>query len=127
VQTPEGAVAFVRFYVDQINRAWTEPNDGTLRPNSTSECLSCAALQETAASLVSTGERFAGPPLQLDSITPRDGAPPGQQFVSAQMQQLASSRVDGSGQVKESQSQASAVRDFVVIWQESRWLMHGIS
>ena len=126
-QTPEGAVAFVKFYTEQINSAWIQPNAQLLEPLSDATCQSCAALQATAASLVQTQEKYLSPVLQLDSAAPSDGAPSGQQFILAQMQQLASKRVDSAGTVKDEQAAQSATRQFVLIWQEGRWLVFGIA
>ena len=71
-RTPEGAEAFVRHYLDQINVAWTTPQAGLLPPLSGPDCKSCAAYEKTAQRLVDGQQHYESDPVTLTSISRSD-------------------------------------------------------
>ena len=68
--TPDGAAAFVRYYLEQIDRAWRDA-DVTLLP---SLCLpqskDCADSQQTAVELAAKHQHYAGVTATWTSILP---------------------------------------------------------
>ncbi len=59
VQTEAGAVAFVTFYLGQVNAAWTTPDATLLPPLQLATCNSCAGFQADAVEFVTLGQRLA--------------------------------------------------------------------
>ena len=125
-QTPEGAVAFVKFYFDQVNRAWTTPDETVLPPLSDEQCNSCKNLQADAAELSAKGQRMDPAPVAVSEVLARDGAAPGRQFVSATLAQTGARVLDAAGSVIDQDQPTSGAYNFALIWKGDRWLMQGI-
>ena len=85
--TEAGAEAFVRFFMEQANAAWVQPNASLLPPLSDAGCLSCKDIQATALSLVNNGEHYLSDPVTVTAVTAFGGAPKGQQYVRLFMTQ----------------------------------------
>ncbi len=60
VHTAFGAVAFVRFYFAQVNRAFTEADPGALTGLSDPECGTCRNYAATASKFAVDGQRIRG-------------------------------------------------------------------
>ena len=67
--TKTGAEAFVRYYLAQFNRAWSEPRSGLLTPLSTSTCKTCAAYEKVAKDAERKQEFLDGPSVTISSVT----------------------------------------------------------
>lgn len=125
-QTPEGAVAFVKFYVDQINLAWTTPTAAVLPPLQTSSCNSCAGFQGDAEAYVLAGTRMVSAPASVEKVIPRDGAAPGAQFVQATITESVVDIVDRAGAVVDRSSAMTGTYVFAVVWGEGQWRVNGV-
>lgn len=125
-KTVDGAVAFVRFYIDQVNKAWTTPDATLLPPLSEEGCKSCAGIQQTAASFARKGFHYDTQPLTIISITARQHSEPPRIWVDAELRQNQANEVDHTGVVSTPHPADQASRVIVVIWQEERWLLYGI-
>jgi len=122
-----GAIAFVHFYFDQVNRAWMTP-DATLLPQlAESGCQSCAALQRHAADLVAQQRRATAAPVGIRDVRIRPGAPEGQDFLTMTLDQLGVTTVDRDGKVVDSDPVQSIHKNVALIWQGEGWLVYGIS
>lgn len=64
--TPAGAVAFVQFYIDQVNRAWTTPQTGLIPALSLPTCKSCAGLESSAKELSTAKAHYARSSLAIE-------------------------------------------------------------
>lgn len=62
-QTDAGAVAFVNYYWEAVNYAWTMPDDAILKQLSASGCGTCRNLEASASRFVDNGEHFSSPPM----------------------------------------------------------------
>jgi hypothetical protein len=122
--TPEGAEAFVKFYLDQVNVAWTLPRTGLLMPLSEDGCLSCKAFEKTAQDLVSKGHRYARSPATFEQFTAFDGAPPGKQYVRVLGTQHKVDIVDPRGKVVSTDPRKSMAVSALTVWKEDRWLLY---
>jgi hypothetical protein len=58
--TADGAIAFVKFVVAEINRAYRTPDVGVLPQLLAPECLGCVALTQDLAATVAMKQRVAG-------------------------------------------------------------------
>ena len=127
VQTEAGAVAFVTFYFEQVNKAWMTPDSTLLPPLTESGCKSCDSLQEHAVDLAAKDQHTTTAAVRVASATPRVGAPAGQQFVTIQLDQLGATTIDSSGAVVDADPVQSLKREVVLVWEGGRWLLYGIS
>ena len=125
-QTPEGAVAFVKFYVDQINLAWTTP-DSTLLPRlTTTACNSCASFQSDAEEYASQARKLSAAPLSTDNVSARDGGLAGAQLVAANVVEVAVPIIDVAGNQVDTGKQSSGSYVFALVWEEGQWRVNGV-
>jgi hypothetical protein len=122
-----GAEAFVRFYIDQLNVAWTVPARGELEALSDPACLSCASLVGTARELVAMNRRYAANPVSVTTVAAFGGAPAGQQLVRLMMEQHAVSVIDSGGHVVSSDERKSVTRTVLLRWRAGAWRVYGIA
>lgn len=66
--TPEGAEAFVRYYLESVNYAWAKPDPSALEGLGLSTCGSCANLQANAAEIKAEGAHLTGPAMRIDMV-----------------------------------------------------------
>ena len=125
--TPEGAAAFVKYYFEQVNLAWTTPDAGLLPALAEAGCKSCAGLQETAQSLVAKQHKYAAPPITVTKVKAFDGAPERQQFVRVFIEQHEVSVVDQSGNVVDKDKAGQGARTASVLWVGESWQVYGIA
>ena len=126
MQTEAGAVAFVTFYFEQVNKAWMTPDATLLPPLASAECQGCAALTEDARKLQLAGKRYAETPIHLNRVTPVPGARASQQYVSFLLEQPRVDIVDTNGQVVGRQEAGTKNFEILLKWEEGRWLALGI-
>jgi hypothetical protein len=119
--TPEGAEAFVKFFVEQSNVAWTKPQGGLLPQFSDPGCIACNRLEKTAEELVAKGHRYVAPPIsniRTDAIGPLVH---GRQTVRLQAHQDHVKVVDrGGGEVRTDPAMDIA-RTVVLVWGDGEW------
>ncbi len=65
VKSDKGAEAFVRYFFDQVNVAWTKPDPSAIEANSEKGCESCKSLATTASELKAKGRKYASPPVTV--------------------------------------------------------------
>jgi hypothetical protein len=121
--TDAGAEAFVRFYVDQLNLAWTGPRTGLLPPLSDPGCKSCAAFERTARGLVSAGHRYSTTPVSVTSVNAYGGARPGRQLLRLRGHQNKVTIVDGAGATVAVDSDKDVKVDVLLKWGEKSWVV----
>lgn len=122
--TPEGAVAFVKYYLEQINEAWTKPSVGLLPPLSDDGCLSCKGFEKTANDLVTKKQRYASTPSSFTSVKAFPGAPSGRQYVRVIGTQHKVDIVDSQGRVVSTDPQEKIAATTMAIWKGGRWLLY---
>lgn len=125
VQSEAGAIAFVKFYFEQVNRAWMEPSATLLPPLAHAECGSCANLQADAMELVEFGQRMEPAPVRMSNPQVVPGAPPGQYFIAADIAQTGAKVYDAKGAVVDQDEAVSSRYIVMVTWEEGKWLLRG--
>lgn len=125
--TAAGAEAFVRFFLDQVNTAWTKPETGLVAPLGDSGCLSCKAFEEEAAELVAKHHRYAQPP-GLYTKVEAVGEPTkqGRRYVKVTAIQQRVNIVDRSGKVVSTDPRKPLALTALTMWQGDRWLLYDI-
>ena len=125
-QTPEGAVAFLTFYYEQVNKAYATPDATLLPPLSEAECKSCANMQDNVPELLAKGQRYSGRVVDVTALQAVPGAPEGQQMVAFTMHQLAVNVVDQSGSVTDSFPETSGSLKALLKWRDGQWSVAGV-
>lgn len=126
--TAAGAMAFVRFWFEQANVAYTKPDPKLIPALSTSSCKSCTNLAEEPVEFAAKGYHMSpAPSLPLTNVKSLGGAAEGKHRVSFTISQRAAQIVDASGKVIESQEANSVDRIALVSWEGNRWLMDGLA
>lgn len=118
--TPAGAVAFVRYFIERVNYAWTTPQPGAISALSEQACKSCADLEKTAGELALLRHRYDAPVVSVASLT-NVASKPGIETVLFVGSQRKANVVDAAGRVVSSDPQQSSRRIFVLAWHQQRW------
>jgi Family of unknown function (DUF6318) len=126
-KSDQGAEAFVRYFFDQVNTAWTTPRAGLIVALSDEGCQFCLKSEADAADLVRAGERYASAPITVGSVTVLSGAAPkGQSFVRTSATQ---NRVDvlGKGNAVVRSDKKKALRLTTgLIWKGGQWYVYEV-
>jgi hypothetical protein len=125
--TDAGAEAFVRFYIDQLNLAWTTPSVDLVSVLSEPDCVSCASLEATAKELVDKGRRYLSAPASVRSAAAFGGAPAGQQLVHLVMEQHKVDVIDAEGAIVSTDPPRVFTRSVVLKWRAEAWHVYGIA
>lgn len=127
VRSDKGAEAFVRYFFDQVNLAWTKPDPAPIDANSDAGCKSCTSLADTARQLRAKKQKYASQPVTVSATKPVAGAPKGQQFVEANLVQHRVDVVDASGNVVSTDKKSTLLRTVALIWEGDRWLIYDVA
>jgi len=120
--TPAGAVAFVRYYVDLYNNAFTSFDTQYLRAVSDSRCTFCASVMKNVGDVESKGRRVEGGALVVQAAVASPGEATDGLIVAARIDQEAGRTVDSSGNVATViAAQANMAMDTAVRW-DGRWV-----
>ncbi|MBM6403670.1 hypothetical protein JQN72_05365 [Phycicoccus sp. CSK15P-2] len=120
-RTPEGAEAFVEFFFEQFNVAWTEPRPGLIESLSDPECQFCKKAEQVASDLDSRSERYQTDAVQVGTAKPFGGAPERQQFLEIEFKQLSSKIVDEAGAVVRTSDAKVNPAYLTVEWESGAW------
>ena len=124
--TPEGAAAFAKYYMQQVNEAWTAPDDAVLPSLSDPGCLSCKDLQETAEQLVRDKQHYTKSPVTVTKAAPLSANPDGVQLVRLFMDQHKVDVIDASGKVVLTDQAKKLARTVGLKWGGRSWLLYDI-
>ena len=121
--TPEGARAFVDFYVESINTAFGEPSVSALQGLSAPSCDVCAALLTRAAQFANSGQHYAGPIYRTRGSSA--SAEPSGQRVVVDIEQFGVATLDRDGKQidrnQPSQARFAVSLEFTKAWRVTRW------
>ena len=119
--TNAGAEAFVRYYLSQVNLAWTGPDPSKLEGLASPSCKSCANFAMTARSLQNDGLRYDGAPLRmgLSIILPESTT----DIVQLQIINIQEARsiIRANGDVVEVLKRDSSLSQFKLSWMTAAW------
>ncbi|NYG07176.1 hypothetical protein BJ986_001663 [Phycicoccus badiiscoriae] len=122
--TPAGAEAFVKFFMVQVNVAWTRPQAGLIPPLGEPGCLSCQSFERTASDLVAKGHRYAKTPATYTRFEALSGAPGGRQYVRVLGTQHRVDIVDSAGRVVSTDAEKPIAVNAMTVWQGDQWLLY---
>jgi Family of unknown function (DUF6318) len=124
--TPAGAEAFVRYFVERLNVAWTAPRAGILSPLCQASSKACAAYEKTATRLSSTGHRYNENPLTVGFIGPLGSASANHLDVLANVVQEPRSEVDSAGKTYITDQRKDLRLDFELFYIGQAWSVASI-
>lgn len=121
MKSEAGAIAFVKYYFSQVNRAWTEPDPDAIRALSNPECLSCASLARTASDLKSQSRRYDRDPVSIEGLAGQGVVGGGRQQVAFKLIQHRSNVVDSTGRVVLTDEAKEVDRRIELEWVSGQW------
>ena len=125
--TPEGAVAFARYFLKAMNRGYFMPAPGALSPLSTPACKSCAAYEAEFADLVSKHQHLDREPFVFTEVVVVPDTGPGAALsVDAVTQQQAVKIVDSHGSVQRSWTAKIGVFVLDLVRENDSWKVNEI-
>jgi hypothetical protein len=125
-KSDKGAEAFVRYFVGQSARAWTNADPALIESISDPDCDSCASLASTAKKLREAGHHYARAPITVTSAQALTGDGD-KQNVAASIRQHSVDVIDGGGAVVSSDKAGNLERTFLLYWKEGQWVVGGIA
>jgi hypothetical protein len=126
-KSDKGAEAFVRYFFDQVNLAWTKPQAGLVTALADSGCQFCLKTEGDTEDLVRTGQRYKSQPIPLTSATVLSGAAPsGQSFVRTNATQNRVDVLDASNAVVRTDSKKELQLMTGLIWKGGRWFVYEV-
>jgi hypothetical protein len=121
-----GAEAFVRYFFDQVNVAWTEPRPGLIASLSDPACEFCADVEQTSVDLAQQSERYNERAVSLGDVARRAGAPQDQYFFEVLVIQHAAEVVDQRGKVVRTDEAGQGASLVGVKWTQEGWRLLGV-
>lgn len=127
VNSRAGAMAFARHFFAQVNKAYTTPQAGLIRPLSDSTCLSCASFADNADTYVGERVRYSAEPIRIleVSLAP-DAPPPDGRFVDVVARQEKATLIDSMGQVRDTFGEKEGVFLVNLRWSGNAWFVRKI-
>jgi hypothetical protein len=124
--TPQGAEAFARFYLEQVNQAWMAPDPELIRPYALESCKTCANYVQTSQWLVDNNRHYAGTPSEIGVAVVLPESKPDRVFVQLVNNQLKSKIVNADGTVHRVLPHIFAGSEVEVQWVHGSWAVRGI-
>lgn len=128
--TDAGAMAFVRFYFNEVNSAYRAPAEGTadrITQISTNDCKSCIAGANDVRSLGKAGQRLASPAFAPLTGVSAQKVTDTQFRVTFTMTQTDAQVLDANGAVVDNQVAKSQGQIASVVWRDGSWRMDGLA
>lgn len=124
--TTEGAVAFVTYYMEQVNAAHTGPKPGLLPPLAQAGCKACKGVEAVIVYLADHGQRYDQPAVAMKQVAPDadDGLISGVRIIDAIGHQNAARVVDATGAVIGTTPTKDIMLVFTVAYSDGRWFVN---
>jgi len=124
--TPAGAEAFVKYFFERLNVAWTAPRAGILSPLCQASSKACTAYEKTAARLAGTGHRYDGNPLTVGFIGPLGSTSASHINILANVVQERRREVDAAGKTYVTDQRKDLRLDFELLHTGQAWSVASI-
>lgn len=120
-QTTAGAEAFVRYFIERLNVAWTGPQAGILSPLCQASSKACAGYEKEAVRLTRVEHRFDGNPVSIEFIGTLDATNPNKYDVLANVVQERRSEIDGNGKTYVTEQRRKLRLNFELLHTDQAW------
>lgn len=126
-KTTDGAIAFVKYYLQVVNVAYSTPDDSLIPPLSSSGCKVCTAWSSSVESFAAKKAKTSGP-IYLGLSKPTIVAnllkdQPAEVHVGGTVDVAAAKVVDPAGTVLQSSGASNSGRVFLLEWANDSWKM----
>lgn len=125
-KTDAGAEAFVKYFFERYNTAWTAPAPGLILELSDPACEFCTRAEKTAVTLEGRGDRYDRAPVSVRSVEQFVGAKDPQKFLFVELVQNRANVVSESGEVVHTDKRAELRSNVVLVWRDKRWFLLGV-
>jgi hypothetical protein len=119
--TPQGAEAFARFYLEQVNKAWMAPDPELIRPYALESCKTCANYLKTAEWLLERTLRYNGSPMTLGVSIVAPESRKDHMFVEMPANQEHRKILRSDGSVEETLPKRLAGAQVELEWNSGAW------
>ena len=119
--TPAGAEAFVRYFIQRVNLAWTAPRAGILSPLCQASAIACSANEHTATRLTKEGHHYNGNPITVVFIGLLDSTGKNQLGIIANVIQERRSEVDAAGKIYVTDQHKNLRLHFELLYTGQAW------
>jgi hypothetical protein len=119
--TPAGAEAFVRYYFERLNVAWTGPRAGILAPLCQASAIACAGFEKDATRLTKEGHRYDGNPVTIKYIGTTNATNRSKYDVLANVIQEHRSEIDATGKAIVIDQRKDLRFHFVLLYVGQAW------
>lgn len=124
--TPEGAEAFIRYYFDVANQAFTTPQSGLIPSLANDDCESCADLEQQVVDFERQGLRATTDPYNVESMSRVGGSPQDVTLFNMVVQLPATSTITEDGVESQPSEAATYKGTGAAIWAEGKWELLGL-
>jgi hypothetical protein len=124
--TPQGAEAFARFYLEQVNQAWMVPDPELIRPYALESCKTCANIVKTAEWLRQQHYRYNGAPSDIGPSIALPKSSTDRVFIDVSTNQLSRKIIDENGNTAEKVSFAHSASEIELRWSTDCWQVREI-
>ncbi|WP_442952933.1 DUF6318 family protein [Pedococcus sp. 5OH_020] len=124
--TDAGGKAFIEYFFDELNAAYTKPRRAAMRALSDGGCLFCRKTDKDLEGYLARGERYTTSPVEVRHLTKADGAPSDQRYFAGQLRQTGSPLVAADGHVLYHDKQATGAVNIAVRWAHGRWVLYEV-
>lgn len=119
--TPAGAEAFVRYFFERSNVAWTGPRAGILAPLCQASAIACTGLEKDAARLAKAGHRYDGNPVTIKFIGVLNATNPNKYIVLANVVQEGRNEIDAAGKIYVTDKRKNLRLNFELLYTGGAW------
>jgi hypothetical protein len=119
--TTAGAEAFVRYYFERLNVAWTGPHAGILSPLCQASAIACTGFERDATRLAKEGHRYDGDPVAIKFVGVLDVTSPDKYDVLANVVQERRSEIDAAGKIYVTDKRKDLRFHFVLLYTGHAW------
>ncbi len=125
--TPQGAEAFVRYFLQTLNRGYTVPEPGAVARLSTATCKSCAGYEDRFDELVANQRRLDRQPFVLTEVMLVGDTATGAVYsVDAVVNQQAVRIIDSTGATHQTWTAKAGILVVDLVRADGYWLVNGV-
>jgi hypothetical protein len=124
-QDEAGGVAFVKFFIDQVNESYTTPRNDLIPALSDPGCKSCVSLQKTAGQYVASSSRTSAGPYSVTNVEWIGEQAAGVFIITMTLKTAPVDTIDSTGMVVSTYEEDSTKRRIGVTWKEGQWVVYG--
>ena len=122
-----GAEAFVKYFFERLNVAWTVPRAGILSPLCQPSAIACTAFEKDATRLAKEGHRYDGNPVSIEFIGTLDATNANKYDVLANVLQEHRSEIDAAGKTYITDKRKNLRFNFELLYSGHAWSIASIN